>query len=64
MIHYAILWSFDNLEKSMYRVAIIVNENETLHSVYANTEFIIKKALSKVYLNGEVDRMYSFEKGE
>ncbi len=45
----------------MYRVAIIVNENETLHSVYANTEFIIKKALSKVYLNGGVDRMYSFE---
>lgn len=44
----------------MYRVAIIVNENETLHSAYANTESILKKALSKVYSN-EVDKIYSFE---
>ena len=44
----------------MYRVAIIVNENETLHSAYANTESIIKKALNKVY-SYEVDKIYSFE---
>lgn len=31
----------------MYRVAIIVNENETLHSAYANTESILKKRLIK-----------------
>lgn len=44
----------------MYRVAIIVNENETLHSVYANAENIIKKALSKVY-GVHVDELYTFE---
>lgn len=44
----------------MYRVAIIVNENETLHSAYANTESILKKALNKVY-STEVDKIYSFE---
>ena len=44
----------------MYRVAIIVNENETLHSVYANAEKTIKKALSRIY--GEhVDDLYAFE---
>lgn len=44
----------------MYRVAIIVNENETLHSAYANTESILKKALNKVY-SSDVDKIYSFE---
>lgn len=44
----------------MYRVAIIVNENETLHSAYANTESILKKALNKVY-SDEIDKIYSFE---
>lgn len=44
----------------MYRVAIIVNENEMLHSVYANAELIFKKALSSAYRD-KVDDLYSFE---
>lgn len=44
----------------MYRVAVIVNENETLHSVYADAVRILKSALSLVY--GErVSEIYSFE---
>lgn len=44
----------------MYRVAVIVNENETLHSIYADTISIIKKSLSIVYGN-QVEKLYSFE---
>lgn len=44
----------------MYRVAIIVNENETLHSVYADAELVLKKALEKIY-GDKVDDLYSFE---
>lgn len=44
----------------MYRVAIIVNENEALHSVYANSERVIRKALQKVYPHNAND-LYSFE---
>lgn len=44
----------------MYRVAVIVNENETLHSVYADAVRILKSALTLVY--GErVSDIYSFE---
>ncbi len=50
----------NHTEDDMYRVAIIVNENETLHSAYANTESILKKALNKVY-SDEIDKIYSFE---
>lgn len=43
----------------MYRVAIVVNENEMLHSVYANAEETLKKALSLVYRE-KVNELYSF----
>ena len=43
----------------MYRIAVIVNENETLHSVYADTVSIVKKSLKMVY--NDIESLYSFE---
>ena len=44
----------------MYRIAIIVNDNETLHSVYADSERIVKKAMQKIYPR-MVDSLYTFQ---
>lgn len=43
----------------MYRVAVIINENEKIHSTYANTVGVIRKALSLVYGKAVAD-IYSF----
>lgn len=44
----------------MYRIAIIVNDNETLHSVYADSERIVRKAMQKVYPRS-ADNLYTFQ---
>lgn len=44
----------------MYRVAVVINENEKIHSVYANTVEILKNALKLVY-GDDVNQIYSFE---
>ena len=44
----------------MYRVAVVINENEKIHSVYADTLRILKNALKLVY-GDDASQIYSFE---